>query len=73
MNRFFLGTSLGVSLIVSAASYAMPTDYALPDFGTFNVAKTEAASKAQAQNILWTHAVDLEAQKILAQHRRSAI
>ena len=62
MNRFLLGTSLGVSLILSAASYVMPTDCALPDFGTFNVAKTEAASKAQVQNILWTHAGDLEAQ-----------
>ena len=62
MNRFFLGTSLGVSLILSAASYAMPTDCTLPNFGTFNVIKAEAASKAQAQNILWTHAGDLEAQ-----------
>ena len=62
MNRFLLGTSLGISLILSAASYAMPTDCTLPDFGAFNATKAEAASSTQVQNILWTHAGDLEAQ-----------
>lgn len=62
MNRFFLGTSLGVSLLLSAASCTVPADGALPDLGTFGATRAEAASKAQVQNILWTHAGDLEAQ-----------
>lgn len=62
MNRFFLGTSLGVSLLLSAASYTVPTDGAVPDFGIFGAARAEAAGRMQVQNILWSHAGELEAQ-----------